>query len=145
MPKGNKKTKKFSSFINNKLDYILFIDILLLLSLGVVMVLSASAPSSLSENGSSYYYFSKQAIYALAGIGLMLFVSKIDYRFYKKYYWAVYFISVAILLLVLVPGLGKTTNGATRWIKLPILRTIPTIRVYQNWFNSLLCRIFNRS
>ena len=49
----------------------------------------------------------------------MLFVSKIDYRFYKKYYWAVYIVSVAILLLVLVPGLGREVKGATRWINVP--------------------------
>lgn len=125
-----KKVRRFSSFLNNKLDYILLVDILLLLALGVVMVLSASAPSSLVENNNSYYYFVKQAIFAAIGILVMLFVSKIDYRFYKKYYWIIYFLSVGILLLVLVPTLGKSTNGATRWIKVPGLRTISTIRVY---------------
>lgn len=117
----NKKVKRFSSFLNNKLDYILLITILLLLSLGVVMVLSASAPSSLSETGSSYTYFKRQFFFAIIGIAIMLFVSKIDYRFYKKHYKIVYIVSVLVLLLVLVPGLGKTVNGATRWIKIPLL------------------------
>ena len=49
----------------------------------------------------------------------MLFISKIDYRFYKKYYWAIYAISVLVLLLVLIPRLGKEVNGATRWIEIP--------------------------
>lgn len=102
-----KKAKKFSSFLNNKLDYILLITIFLLLALGVVMVLSASAPSSLSENGSSYTYFKKQFFCAIIGIVIMLFVSKIDYRFYKKYYWLIYAFSVGVLLLVLIPGLRK--------------------------------------
>lgn len=124
---AKKKTKKYSSFLNNKLDYILVITILLLLSLGVVMVLSASAPSSLSETGSSYTYFKKQFFFAIIGIIVMLFVSKIDYRFYKKYYWPIYIVSVGVLLLVLIPGLGKSTNGATRWIKLGPLRTISTV------------------
>lgn len=117
---NKKKVRRFSSFINNKLDYILLIDILVLLALGVVMVLSASAPSSLVENDNSYVYFSKQAICAVIGIAAMLFISKIDYRFYKKYYWIVYFVSVLILLLVLIPGIGKSANGANRWIKVPI-------------------------
>ena len=125
-----KQGKKYSSFLNNRLDYILVITILLLLSLGVVMVLSASAPSSLSESGSSYTYFKKQFFFAILGIISMLFVSKIDYRFYKKYYWLIYIVSVVVLLLVLVPGLGKTTNGATRWIKVGLLRYISTIRDY---------------
>ena len=129
MAKKN-NVKKFSSFLNNKLDYILLITILLLLSLGVVMVLSASAPSSLSESGSSYTYFKKQFFFAIFGIIIILFVSKIDYRFYKKYYWMIYIISVGVLLLVLVPGLGRSVNGATRWISIPGIRTISTFRDY---------------
>ena len=121
MQTGKKKVKRFSKFLNNKMDYILFITVLILLSLGIVMVLSASAPSALSETGKSYTYFIKQFICAIIGIISMLFISKIDYRFYKKYYWAVYAGSVLVLLLVLVPGLGKSVNGATRWIKVPIL------------------------
>ena len=72
----------------------------------------------------------------------MLIISKIDYRFYKKYYWVVYAVSVLVLLLVLVPGLGKSVNGATRWIKIPILRTISTIRNFQDRAYNLLCRVF---
>ena len=82
------------------------------------MVLSASAPSALSETGKSYTYFIKQFGFAVIGIFIMLFISKIDYRFYKKYYWLAYGVSVLVLLLVLIPGLGKSVNGATRWIKI---------------------------
>ena len=113
-----KKTKKFSKFLNNKMDYVLVITVLILVSLGVVMVLSASAPSALSKTGSSYTYFIKQFGFAVFGIIAMLFVSKIDYRFYKKYYWGVYVVSVLVLLLVLVPHLGKEVNGALRWIEI---------------------------
>ena len=113
-----KKTKKFSKFLNNKMDYVLVITVLILVSLGVVMVLSASAPSALSKKGSSYTYFIKQFGFAVFGIIAMLFVSKIDYRFYKKYYWGVYVVSVLVLLLVLVPHLGKEVNGALRWIEI---------------------------
>ena len=118
MATKNSVKKNFSSFLNNKFDYVLVITILLLLSLGVVMVLSASAPSSLSQNGSSYTYFFKQFIFAVIGIIAMMFISKIDYRVYKKYYWIIYIVSVLVLLLVLVPGLGRQVNGATRWIQI---------------------------
>ena len=85
------------------------------------MVLSASAPSALSTTGKSYTFFIKQFGCAIVGIVLMLFISKIDYRFYKKYYWIVYIFSVLILLLVLVPGLGREVKGARRWINIPLL------------------------
>ena len=114
-----KKVKRFSKFLDNRMDYILFITVLILLSLGVIMVLSASAPSALSETSNSYTYFIRQFIFAIIGIGIMLFISKIDYRFYKKYYWLVYAVSVLVLLLVLIPGLGREVNGATRWIGIP--------------------------
>lgn len=114
-----KKVKRFSKFLDNRMDYILFITVLILLSLGVIMVLSASAPSALSKTSKSYTYFVRQFIFAIIGIGIMLFISKIDYRFYKKYYWLVYAVSVLVLLLVLIPGLGREVNGATRWLGIP--------------------------
>lgn len=118
MPKNSNKVKKVSKFVNNQFDFLLCITVLLLLSLGVIMVLSASAPSALSETDSSYTYVRKQATFAIIGIVLMFIISKIDYRFYKKYYWIVYFVSWTMLLLVIVPGIGRNVKGATRWINL---------------------------
>lgn len=82
------------------------------------MVLSASAPSALSTTGNSYTYVKKQLLFAIAGLFVMFFLSKVDYRFYKKYYWYIYFVSWMVLLLVVVPGLGYSVKGATRWIKI---------------------------
>ena len=113
-----KKAKKISKFANNQFDFILCITVLLLLALGIIMVLSASAPSALSTTGNSYTYVKKQLLFAIAGLFVMFFLSKVDYRFYKKYYWYIYFISWLVLLLVAVPGLGYSVKGATRWIKI---------------------------
>ena len=118
---SGKKVKRTSKFLNNKVDYVLVITVLTLLTIGVVMVLSASAPSALSKTKSSYTYFFKQFGFAVFGLFIMYCVSKIDYRFYKKYYWGIYIVSVAILLLVLIPHVGVEVNGARRWIKLPLL------------------------
>lgn len=109
-----KKEKSFSSFVNNPIDFTLLITILLLLSIGLVMVLSASSPSALSESGNSYAFFSKQLIFAILGIVAMLFISKIDYRFYQKFYKQSWWIALILLALVLIAG--KTVNGAKRWI-----------------------------
>lgn len=116
-----KKVKRKSNFANNSFDFILCITVLLLLGLGLIMVLSASSPSALAETGDdSYYYFRKQGIFAILGLIAMLFISKIDYRFYKKFYKIAYWGSVILLLLVLVPGIGKSVNGAKRWVSLGI-------------------------
>ena len=55
-----KKEKSFSSFVNNPIDFTLLITIFLLLSIGLVIVLSASSPSALAQSGNSYAFFSKQ-------------------------------------------------------------------------------------
>lgn len=120
----NKKT--VPNFINNQFDFILFVIIIILLSLGIVMVLSASAPSAIAESGNSYSYVIQQLKAAILGIILMLIISKIDYRLYKKFYKAIYWISVLILLLVLIPGLGLSSNGATRWIDLKFIQFQPS-------------------
>ena len=109
-----KKKKNFSSFVNNPVDFTLLITILLLLAIGLTMVLSASSPSALSETGNSYSFFSKQLFFAVIGLACMLFISKIDYRFYKKFYKIAYIISIILLVAVLV--VGKKVNGAKRWI-----------------------------
>lgn len=111
-----KKKKSFSSFLNNPIDFTLLITILLLLTIGLVMVLSASSPSALSESGDSYKYFSKQLLFAILGIIAMLFISKIDYRFYQKFYKHAWIVSLILLALVLL--IGKNINGAKRWIYL---------------------------
>ena len=112
MPK--KKTGKFSSFLNNPMDFTLLITIIALLGIGLVMVLSASSPSALAEQADSYYYFKKQLQFGVLGIIAMFAISKIDYRFYQKYYkwaWILSFIA-----LVLVKVIGRTINGSQRWI-----------------------------
>ena len=111
-----KREKSFSSFLNNPIDFTLVISIILLLGIGIVMVLSASSPSALSESGNSYSYFSKQLIFAALGIFAMICISKIDYRFYKKFYKQAWW--VAAILLVAVILIGKEVNGAKRWIYL---------------------------
>ena len=99
-------------------DFVLFITVLIMLAFGVVMVLSASSPSALSESGDSYSYVKTQAVSAILGIVLMLIISKIDYKIYAKFYKIAYLFSLAILLVVLIPGVGKSSGGATRWIRL---------------------------
>lgn len=121
-----KKVKRVSKFANNQFDFILCVTIILLLALGIVMVLSASAPSALSTTGNSYTYVKKQLGFAAFGLFVMFFLSKIDYRAYKKWYWYAYIIGCLVLLLVVIPGLGYSVKGATRWIKIGGTRFQPS-------------------
>ena len=112
--KAKKTNQEKSVFLNNPIDYTLLITVLLLLSLGLIMVLSASSPTALSEGRSSYAYFIRQALFAGIGIVAMIVISKIDYRIYKKFYLIAYIASILLLIAVMV--IGKEANGAKRWI-----------------------------
>lgn len=105
-------------------DFILFITVLVLLAMGIIMVLSASSPQALSESGNSYAYVSRQAVFAVLGIGLMLFISKIDYHKYSKFARIAYIGS--IIVLALVPILGSSAKGATRWLEIGPIRFQPS-------------------
>jgi cell division protein FtsW len=114
MAKGKKK--KFGFFINGKFDYILLIVTLLLLSIGLIILLSASAPTSLSESGNSYQYVVKQGMVAVAGLALMIILSRIDYRIYRKLKW--FFYIGLVVLLFAVGFVGTAAGGARRWINI---------------------------
>ena len=119
-----KDFKGFSSFLNNSVDFTLVITVLLLLSLGLVMVLSASSPTSFQESGKSYNYFVRQLIFAIIGLVAMYFVSKIDYRIYQRFYKQAWWLSVILLLAVLL--VGDEAKGAKRWIDLGFTRFQPS-------------------
>ena len=65
----SKKENEIKFFTKGASDYIIWIVVVLLVALGLIMVLSASSPSSLSEYGDSYKYLKKQAL--AAGIGFV--------------------------------------------------------------------------
>ena len=74
--------KKIGLFIfGHKFDVWLLIIVLIILAVGLIMMMSASAPFSYrTENGDSYYYFIRQIIFAGIGIVMMFIVSHLDYR-----------------------------------------------------------------
>ena len=110
------KLKGFSSYLNNPVDFTLVITTLLLLSIGLIMVLSASSPTSLQESGNSYQYFARQLFFAVIGLIGMYAASKFDYRIFQKFYKHLWVASAVLLVAVLV--LGFEAKGAKRWINL---------------------------
>lgn len=105
-----KKTRYF--------DYSMMAVLVCLVCFGLVMLYSTSAYSALIDYGDSMYYFKRQIVFCAAGFIGMWIVSRINYHFYIKWAKSLYFLSVLLMVLVQTP-LGKTVNGARRWIKLP--------------------------
>ena len=94
---------------------------LLLTSVGLIMLFSASFPSAYYEtkNHDPTYYFRHQLILAVIGVGLMLFFSRLNYERLRLFAVPLLFFSVVLLVLVLIPGIGTglQTHGAQRWIR----------------------------
>jgi cell division protein FtsW len=91
---------------------------------GLVMILSASSVAALSDYGSSWYFFNRQLVWALFGLGAFLLASRIDYRRWRRLAPLLLVIAVVTLALVLVGG--KLVSGSQRWIVLGPLQLQPS-------------------
>ena len=98
-------------------DHILMISALLLLGLGLVMVFSASGVLASDKYHDPAFFLKKQLIYAVIGIALMLFVRRIPYQSYNRLVYLILLISLFLLILVLIPGIGVRIRSASRWIR----------------------------
>ena len=99
-------------------DYDLLLVIIFLMCFGLVMLYSSSAYSAQNDYNNDMYFFTRQAIIGIIGFLAMFIVSKIDYHLYGAYAKEFFWFSMFLMALVQTP-LGKTVNGARRWIRLP--------------------------
>lgn len=97
-------------------DIVIFLITLALLSIGVVMVFSASSVSARTVFGDTYYFLKRQLAWAGLGILAMIITMQIDYSSWKPLAWPALIISLLLLIAVLVPGLGVAIRGSRRWI-----------------------------
>jgi cell division protein FtsW len=84
--------------------------------LGLVMVLSASSVQALRVHGSSWYFFNRQLLWVALGGAVLVVTSRIDYRRWRPIAIPVLGVSVALMILVLVPGVGIRVSGSSRWL-----------------------------
>lgn len=83
---------------------------------GLVMVLSASSVSAYATYGSSFLFFQRQTLWAVIGIVGFLFFARFDYRRLRGFGYVGIVVVVLLLVAVLIPGLGRTVGGSSRWI-----------------------------
>ena len=110
---------KIKKFTLGKTDLPLVVATLLLVAFGVVMVFSASSYSAEMNYGNKYFYMTKQIVGAVLGLASMVFFYFLDYHKLQKWKNVILIASIVLLALVFIPGIGSSSNGATRWIRLP--------------------------
>lgn len=96
--------------------------VVLLTGIGIIMMFSASYASAYYDvrnitGNSPVYYFIRQALFGGAGIAVMYLVSKISYQHFRWMSVLILGVAFALLILVLIPGIGVKVNGARRWIR----------------------------
>lgn len=89
---------------------------ILLTTLGLVMVMSASSIESFVVNGSSYAVAQKQAIWVIIGIPLLMVASRLPVRAFRVMAIPAIVVTLVLLVLVLVPGIGVSVAGNQNWI-----------------------------
>ncbi|MCE7883151.1 MAG: putative lipid II flippase FtsW, partial [Actinobacteria bacterium ATB1] len=89
---------------------------LFLVLFGLVMTLSSSTVYSLQTTGSAYTVFVRQLIWVAIGGGLLAATMSVPYAYWRKLAIPLLVVSVVLLLLVLVPGVGIEVYGSSRWL-----------------------------
>lgn len=107
----------FSKFGFTKgIDWLLVVIVLSLLSIGIVFSLSSSIAVADADIGDRYYYLKKHLAYLFIGGTAAFFVTQIPTAFLLKYSAHLLFVALILLVVVLIPGVGVSANGARRWL-----------------------------
>lgn len=117
---NKKKRRRLFSYLFSY-DMNLIVAVLFLIVFGLVMIYSASyytASMSDAFNHDPTFLLKSQLKYSILGILVMLVVANMDYHFWRHFAMLGFFASILLILLLLVPGLGVTVKGATRWIRI---------------------------
>ncbi len=107
-------------------DYLLLASTIALLVLGTLMVYSASFVVAHNEFNDDAYFLVRQLIWIAAGLVGMFLAARIDYRRWRGLSLPIMFLCIGMLVLVLVPGIGSSSYGAVRWIKLGPVQIQPS-------------------
>lgn len=114
------------SFKKTQPDIVLFLTTFLLLSIGVIMVLSASSYHAMLFYDDPYYFLKRQIRWGGLGIIAMLFFMNLDYYKTKRFIVTGFIVTLILLGLVLIPGVGIEVKGSTRWLGVGTMSFAPS-------------------
>lgn len=110
---------------DQKLNLLLLV-VSLLLTIGLLMMTSASVEIANSQYGDPFFHFKRQIVFAVVGVTGMLITLHLPMVLWRRLSWFLLMVSFALLLLVLVPGIGHVVNGSARWIPLGFFNLQPS-------------------
>jgi cell division protein FtsW len=98
----------------------------LLLTIGLMMVLSASSIDGYEKHGSSYYWFFRQLTWVALALPIAFLVSRLPHRVVRAFAWPGILLAIITIALTRVPGLGIEVNGNTNWLAFGPVRIQPS-------------------
>jgi cell division protein FtsW len=101
-----------------KIDTILLIVVLALVSFGIVMVYSTTAILAGDRFGDPYFFLKRQALYAVIGFLLMIAMMFVPHEMLRRFAYPILAVSILSLIAVLIPGIGHRAGGAMRWLRI---------------------------
>jgi cell division protein FtsW len=97
-------------------DKHLLFAVMMLLGIGVIMVGSASISIADNKLHQPLYYFNRQFIFAVVGVIVAYFVLRVELATWRRYAPYLLLVGIGMLVMVLVPGIGREVNGSRRWL-----------------------------
>jgi len=124
---SRKSIAEFSGLsVRNTFDGTLLLVSVVLLMIGWIMIASASIDVAELRNDNPFHYVVRHGVFILMGTIAGLITFQLPTEWWQKSGWLLLSISLLLLLVVLLPGVGKTVNGSTRWISLGSLNMQPS-------------------
>ncbi len=99
---------------------------ILLVCIGIVMIYSSSSIYAWEKYGDSFYFLKRHLVFLSAGILFTFLAMIVDYRKFRKYSRLMLWISLILLVLVLIPGIGREVSGARRWFRYKFISFQPS-------------------
>ena len=107
------------------IDFMLLIATVSLVFIGIIMVYSSSGPDGVVRYNNSMHYAKRHIFWAFIGFFIMILMSNIDYKIWKKHANKIFILSIFLALLLFTP-LGIKIKGATRWLDLGFTTYMPS-------------------
>ena len=126
------------------IDQTLILAIVILCSIGLVMVSSATLDYSYEKTGSSFHFITRHSVYMILGLVAASILSRVKLSFFNDYSKYFLIISFALSLIVFLPGLGKEINGATRWLNLGFI-TLQVTEISRLFLLIWICSYLSRN
>ncbi len=107
-------------------DVKLMFPVLILVTIGIIMVYSASSVLAFKKFGTDFYFLKKQALFAMAGFIGLVCGRHFPYRHFKKLAYPFLMIAIILLGAIFIPGIGYSAGGSARWLRLGVLTVQPS-------------------